>query len=36
LNKRQLSALETKEKLLESAEKLITEKGFANVSVENI
>jgi AcrR family transcriptional regulator len=36
LNKRQLSALETKEKLLESAEKLITEKGFANVSVEDI
>lgn len=36
MNKRQLSALETKEKLIESAEKLITEKGFANVSVEDI
>lgn len=36
LTNRQLAALETKRKLLDSAKKLVTEKGLVNTSIEEI
>lgn len=36
LTKRQMKALETRERIIEASRKLITEKGFDNVSMEDI